>query len=174
MRNNYLAPVLAVFLLASFSQAQIAAGGIYTLQQASVANGGGTVIDGSNRYRIDGTVGQSIASQQSTGGSYVLVSGFWSALLAPTAGDASISGRVLLENGQGIRGVVVTLMGGPLTTPRIFVTNNFGNFKFDGVEVGQAYVLSVEHKRYGFGQPTQIISLTDNVSGILFTANWLN
>lgn len=72
--------------------------------------------------------------------------------------------------GAGIRNVVVTLTGADGTT-RSAVTGSFGYFRFDEVEVGATYVLSVHAKRFTFSQPTQVISVKDDMDGIIFTAD---
>jgi hypothetical protein len=54
---------------------------------------------------------------------------------------------------------------------RTVLTNPFGYFRFDDVESGQAYVVGVRSKRYQFANPTQIVSVEDNVTGIIFYAS---
>ena len=110
-----------------------------------------------------------------TGSPYNVKSGFWNApSLVPTAANVSISGRVVREDGMGITNVRVTLEGGALTTPRIARTSSFGYFTFDDVESAHTYVISVSSKSYGFGQPSQTISVIDNVTDLIFQASWQN
>lgn len=90
-------------------------------------------------------------------------------ILAPTAANASIQGRVLSAKGYGISGsnVVLTDMNGNTLSVR---TNSFGFYNFPELEVGQTYILTVNHKGLSFVPPTQVIALTEDVSEVNFTA----
>lgn len=90
--------------------------------------------------------------------------------LSPTAADASISGRVMTADGRGIKGASVTLSsGGPERNIRV-ITGTFGYYRFDGLRVGETYVLTVGAKRYTFANPSRAVSLDDEVSDADFTA----
>jgi hypothetical protein len=90
--------------------------------------------------------------------------------VAPSAANASIIGRVMTENGAGIRNAVVVVTGGSLTEPRSYRTNSFGYYRFTDLEVGQTYVLTINSKRFVFTNPTLLITLEDNVSDANFVA----
>lgn len=167
----------SAFCLLCFSavNAQISTGGSYTLNQTVIANGGGTSSDAGNTYQVEGTSGQSAAGTNSTGGTYTTRGGFWAGtLMSPTAANATVSGRVRGIAGEGLRNVTVILEGGTLFTPRRTRTNAFGGFTFEDVPVGQVYIISVQNKKYGFQQESQVISVLDNVADIIFQANWEN
>lgn len=170
-QNTFAVLTLCLVLSASAS-AQIASGGIYGLEQAVVANGGGNSAGGF--YAVEGTSGQSAAGTNGTGGAYALRGGFWQPLVGPSAASVSISGRVLREDGLGIRNVLVTITGNTLTTPRTALTASFGYFTFEDIDAGQTYVITVTSKRYGFANPSQAISVVDNVSDVIFTSTWQN
>ena len=87
------------------------------------------------------------------------------------AANASISGRVLTSNGNGIRNAVVTLSGGTLTQPVTIQTGPFGSYNFEGLQVGQTYFMQVSAKRFRFSSPSRIITLQDNLEGMDFIAN---
>ncbi|MBS1796577.1 MAG: carboxypeptidase regulatory-like domain-containing protein [Acidobacteria bacterium] len=89
-------------------------------------------------------------------------------VLAPTAANAVVAGRVTTAEGAGIRGAAVTLTdaGG---RARTVTTGTFGYYNFADVPVGTA-VLTVTSKRYAFDDPTRIIDVRDNVGEIVFTA----
>jgi hypothetical protein len=165
-----------IFLLVPAFGISAQSGGSYTIEQSVVANGGGVQNNTTgNIYKIEGTAGQSAAGEFALGGIYTLRNGFWTpSLLAPTAAGVSISGRVTGISGEGLRDVNVTLTGGTLITPRRARTNTFGNFTFEDVEVGQIYTISVQHRKYGFSQESQVISVLDNISDLLFRAGWEN
>jgi hypothetical protein len=89
--------------------------------------------------------------------------------LAPTAAGISISGRVITASGQGITNSVLTLSdsSGHVRTAR---TAGFGYYRFDDVQAGETYVLSVSSKRFAFQDPTRIISVQDDISDADFVA----
>lgn len=91
------------------------------------------------------------------------------AALTPTAASASISGRVTTADGRGIRNADVVLSSGSQRNSRI-VTSTFGYYRFDGLRVGETYVLTVGSKRYTFGETSRVVSLRDEVTDANFTA----
>lgn len=167
---------LNLSLLVIGAPAQVASGGGYTLNQAVIASGGGTSGDALNHnYKIESTAGQPAAGTFASGGAYSARSGFWIPNpAAPTAAGSSINGKVLGLLGGGLPNVTLTLSGGSLLVPRTARTGSFGYFRFDDVVVGQIYILSVRSKKYGFGQDTQVISLLEDVTDIIFQASWVN
>ena len=89
--------------------------------------------------------------------------------LAPTAASASVSGRILTSNGQGIRNVSVTLIedDGTIHTAK---TGSFGYYNFEGIAVGQAIVVRVSAKNYRFSPNSQVINLYDSLADVNFAA----
>jgi CSLREA domain-containing protein len=100
-----------------------------------------------------------------------IAAGWGLQFLAPTSAEASISGRVTTANGNGIRNAIVKLTGGRLTEPRYVATGAFGSYVFDGLAVGETYLIQVSAKRFRFAQPSRIFTLQDNVTDMDFTAN---
>lgn len=96
---------------------------------------------------------------------------FGCGLLTPSAAPASISGRVMDGRGRGISRVFITVEGGTLGSPKTVVTNPFGYYKIDDLEVGDLYILSAASKRYSFVEPTVVVSLQENLAGINFVAS---
>ena len=90
--------------------------------------------------------------------------------VAPTAAQASISGRVTTADGLGIRNAEMVLTGNSLTEPMRVTTSSFGYFSFEGLATGETYVLTVNSRRFTFQAPSQVISLVDNAAEINFTA----
>jgi hypothetical protein len=89
--------------------------------------------------------------------------------LAPTAANVSVGGRVLSAQVHGIRNASVTLTDANGAT-RTVITSSFGYYRFDDVEVGQTYVVSVRSKRFQFSNPTQVIALLDELTDLTFVA----
>lgn len=174
-RKLFAAIISTAFVMTTtvvHSNAQIAAGGSYSLEQSVIGNGGGSSSGGS--YAVQGTAGQAAAGTNMYSANYVALNGFWNNLLEPTAASARIEGRILDAEGNGIRNISIVLTGAPLSAPRIVKTNNFGKFSFEDVETGQTYVITVSSKKYGFGQPSRVITLQENVSDIVFQSTWEN
>ena len=88
-------------------------------------------------------------------------------VLAPTAASVSVSGRVLV-NDRGLRNAFVTLtdQNGNTRTVR---SSSFGYYRFDEVEVGQTYIVSVRSKRYQFAP--QVVSVSEELSELNFYSN---
>lgn len=91
--------------------------------------------------------------------------------IQPTAAQASISGRVTTAEGAGIRNARVVITGNSLPEARVVTTGSFGYFSFDGLTVGETYVVTVNSQRYTFSVPSRVITLVDNVVDADFTAN---
>lgn len=88
-----------------------------------------------------------------------------------TAAGASISGRVITMSGRGVAGVpvIVTDSAG---NSRTAISNSFGAYYFESNNVGETYVITANHKKYQFQNPTQIVNLSESISGLDFiTAN---
>jgi hypothetical protein len=100
------------------------------------------------------------------------ISGGWGLeFVTSTAAGASLSGRVSTADGRGIRNARVTISGPGLSEMRVATTSSFGYFAFQGLQVGQTYIVTVNSKRYTFAAPTRSISLVDNVSDVDFIAD---
>ncbi len=108
--------------------------------------------------------------QRMGGGSPVINGGWGLQLLAPSAAQVSIAGRVLSAGGRAIGGAIVTVQGVDGTVRR-FTTNTFGYYRVDGLAAGGTYVVSVNARRYTFPNSGRVVSLEDNVSGLDFVAN---
>lgn len=72
-------------------------------------------------------------------------------LLVPiTAANIPVSGRVLTsDGGRGVSRAQVILTDENGAT-RTAMTNPFGYFRFDEIEAGQSYVVTIQHKQYRF------------------------
>lgn len=86
------------------------------------------------------------------------------------AGNVSIGGRIRTSAGNGIRGAVVTLSGGSLSSPITSRTGGFGYFSFPSVAIGGTYTVTVQTKSYVFAQPSRNVTPTGNVADLDFNA----
>ena len=126
-------------------------------------------------YRIAGGAATMVNSSVNIYSNYVTapnVTGFsdWTlAQAAPTAANVDLSGRVVTANGRGITKVRVTLTDAAGNS-RTALTSSFGYYRFEEVEAGQTYILSVASKRFRFDPPSRVVSVVDEVTDIDFVA----
>ena len=142
-------------------------GGGYVITQSVIAGGGGT--SNGDSYSVTGTISQSIAGTDSIGSAFRVRGGFWQSQFSPTAAMVTLSGRVSTAENQGISRARVTINSSDGTT-RTALTGAFGYFRFDDVEVGQTYIVSIHSKRFQFANPTQVVSVNDEITDLDFTA----
>ena len=155
-------------LLFSAGSLQAQSGGAFAIEQSVVASGGASNLSG-GAFTVGGTAGQTVVGSSGTG-SFNLRGGFWEVQpLAPTAAMVSVSGKVSTANGLGIRNVIVTLTG-PDGSIRTTVTGSFGIYQFADVEVGGTYVLTIAPKRYVIANPTQVVTVRDEIANLDFVA----
>lgn len=164
--------LILVILIVAFAVTNAAAQP-YAITRSVIASGGGQnstgTAAGGNVYRLDGTIGQTVAGQPATGAPFNVFAGFWNpGNFAPTAAGVTLGGRITTANGAGIRNVNVTLLS--MNGARREVRSGAGGFySFEDVTAGETFVISVA-KRYRFAQPTQIHPVTEDVLDINFVA----
>ena len=88
-------------------------------------------------------------------------------VLAPTAADASVAGRVLAGK-RGVSGATVVLTDRQ-GAERPTRTNSFGYFRFAEVAAGETYIIQIRAKRYRFAP--QIVAVTGDLSELSFSAD---
>lgn len=88
---------------------------------------------------------------------FAIVSGF-----APTAASASVSGRVGTSDGRGISNAVLSITNTRTGETRSARTGSFGYYSIGDLATGETYVLTINSKRFVFGNPSRVISLSDN------------
>jgi Carboxypeptidase regulatory-like domain len=161
--KNILLILIAILILVSansFGQS----GGTFAITESVIAGGGGQNASGGT-FSIDGTIGQTAAGNAISGLPFKITSGFWNSSAAPTAANAGINGRVTTAGGRPIRNVTLIIEGGNLSEPKFARTNTFGYYRFQDLEVGQVYIVSISAKRYSFANPSRVIILNENLDG---------
>lgn len=94
---------------------------------------------------------------------------FTSEELIPTAGDVSVSGRVVDWRGRGVRGITFTLLDAASGQTTQAVSNNFGYYTFNEVQVGRFYILTANStKRYLITDEQRSFAVNDSLSNIDF------
>lgn len=88
--------------------------------------------------------------------------------LAPTAAAGIISGRARTSSGRGVKHAVIMLTGGNLQEPIYATTNQFGNYRFEDIAVGQTYVLQILSGRYTFQNPSMLVNLDESLTNADF------
>ena len=84
--------------------------------------------------------------------------------------SASITGRVITTDGQGIRNAVVTLSGGNLPAPLRATTSSFGYYQFPDLPGEESYTLTVTTRRFEFSQNLLGLYLIRDTSNLDFVA----
>jgi uncharacterized repeat protein (TIGR01451 family) len=88
--------------------------------------------------------------------------------LAPTAANASVSGRVITSDGRGVFGALVTITG-PNGYVRHAITNPFGYYRLIDVPVGGTYAVGANHKRFVIHG--RAVSVMDDIADMILTAD---
>jgi hypothetical protein len=140
-----------------YSEAGSALGGSGT--QTFAGNFGATNSNGTWRLYVRDDAGTPLVV---TG---CMQSGWGIEFLASTAANAEVSGRVLNEAGQGVRGAIVSMTDQAGQT-RTAVTGSFGYYHFAEVRTGGTYIVSVTSQRYTFAP--RILQVFDNVTDFDF------
>jgi len=88
-------------------------------------------------------------------------------ILAPTAANVSLSGRVSNGQGKGVMKAQLTMTNsqGEKFYAR---SNSFGYFRFTEVEAGETYIITVKSKQYTFAP--QVVNAGQDVTDIIFIA----
>jgi hypothetical protein len=86
--------------------------------------------------------------------------------LAPTAANVSVSGRVMNAKFGVPRAQII--LTGSSGVRKSLLTNSFGFFRFDDVQVGETYIVEVVSKRYSFAP--RAITVLDEISDMDFYA----
>jgi subtilisin family serine protease len=96
---------------------------------------------------------------------------FTSEPVAPTAADATVSGRIVNQSGRGVRGVYLTLYDAGTGETLVSVTNSFGFYSFSNLNVTDFYQLTAfSTKRVSISDPVRTFTLNDDLAGVNFTA----
>ena len=144
----------------------------YTVTAGNLPGG----IDLTTNFAPDAVIGLSGTPSESgifnfsitaTDGANSNTTDFTMEVFGPTSAQVEIAGRVLTQAGSGIRNarISMTAQDGSI---RHTMTNMFGYYRFTNVEVGETYILTVVSKQYIFAP--QVVSVTENVSGLNFIA----
>lgn len=156
-----------VFALSvSFPYGQVITGGTFLIDK-SVTKPAGDSTGGS--FGVTTTAGQAVTGNNLHGSTYMISSGFWTFILAPTAASVTVGGRVITAHGFGIRNAILTLTmqnGTSLTT----VTGSLGYYQFSGVTAGQTVTITVRAPRYTFDQSVRVLNVSDEVNDFNFVA----
>ncbi|HKX82633.1 MAG TPA: hypothetical protein VJL58_00305 [Pyrinomonadaceae bacterium] len=84
---------------------------------------------------------------------------------------ASLAGRVVTGGGMPVRNARVTVSGGNLPAPLVGYTSGFGYFRFDTLQAGVQYTVSVQAGKYTFNQPSQTVTLSGDIEDLNFIAD---
>jgi len=88
-----------------------------------------------------------------------------------TAARVSVGGRVTDDFGNGLARTTLTIVNTANSERFTTVSNSFGYYQFDGLEVGNFYIISAYNKRYTFETDTHVLNLNDAVEDMDFRAS---
>ncbi len=88
-------------------------------------------------------------------------------ILAPTAADASVRGRLLTPFGRGLAGATIILTNTNSGEVYYARSTTLGYFNFQALESGDFYILSVNSKRYRFN--SQSFTLNESIDDLVLT-----
>lgn len=87
-----------------------------------------------------------------------------------TAAAVSVSGATLTQHGKPLTRTLVTIQNALTGEIRSTYSNNFGRYRFEGLPVGDTYIVTVSNRRYVFEPNTQVFMLIDAIDGLNFSA----
>lgn len=122
---------------------------------------GGTDPNGTWRLYVRDDNGAAIAA----GGTNGTIAGWGLEIFSQTGAATSISGRVRLPEGAGVRGAIVLVSGGGLLSPKFALTNTAGYYNISGLQAGQTYTIQVSNRRYIFSPSIAAFTSNGNLSG---------
>lgn len=97
---------------------------------------------------------------------------FTSQQLAPTAGEATVGGRIVDRRGRGVRGIRLTLFDATTGQTIHRTTNSFGYYSFTELDLLDFYVLTAfSNSRYTILDNERSFTLHDNLANMNFFAD---
>lgn len=128
----------------------------------------GTSTQGTWNFVISDQAAADAGTVDANGLSLIVTPRSFVCALAPTAANASVSGRVFNADGRAVSRAVVKLTTLDGET-RTVITNAFGYYRFEEVAVGQTYSFSISGKKLIF--PTRFINVNEDIEDLNFTAD---
>ncbi|HMJ08953.1 MAG TPA: S8 family serine peptidase [Pyrinomonadaceae bacterium] len=95
---------------------------------------------------------------------------FTSQQITPTAGRATLGGRVVNSFGRGVHGVTLYLYSGNGGPPQLALTNSFGYYRFTDLPVGVLYIVGVQQSRRTVSNNVRSLTLNDDTTDVNFVA----
>lgn len=97
---------------------------------------------------------------------------FTSDELAPTAGEVSVTGRIVDRRGRGVKGISLSMLDVSTGVTKWATTNSFGYYSFEELDVMDFYILTAYNKgRYTIVNPQRSFTLRENLSNVDFLAD---
>ena len=167
--TNYDPAIYALSLASCPAGTANAATNCVTGIDSGGANSAETISDARTDAMPAGTYYLFVDSFYSTGalssGAYTLAINCTLVNPVVTAAGVTVGGRITTAKGRGIRNVVVNLTDQNGMT-RTVISGASGYFRFDDVESGQTYVVTVRSRRFTFAP--RVLEITDNISNLDF------
>jgi hypothetical protein len=94
-----------------------------------------------------------------------IMGGWGIELLSVTSADATVSGRVITQTGNGLRGAKVTMVDS-LGRVKTATTSSLGYYQFDEIDTGETYIIGVASKRFRFSP--RVVQVNDSLTDVDF------
>lgn len=91
--------------------------------------------------------------------------------VVPTAASTYVRGRILSNGGLPISRTLVTIQNVNTGEIQRTLSNSFGYYRFDDLEVGNFYIVTVENRKYVFTPNSASFTLNDAVESLDFTSS---
>lgn len=94
------------------------------------------------------------------------IAGGWGIeIITQTGQPVELGGVVRTSDGRGISRAAIIISGGNLSQPLITYSNNFGFYRFSGLQSGQSYSVQVLQSKYVFNPSVFNVTLTGTLQG---------
>ena len=134
--------------------------GVFSVTKSAISNGGDT--SSSGVFSVKASLGQAIASDASSGGSFNTRGGFW-----PSGGIVVVAGTLLSSQGRGIRRATIKFTD-PQGNYFVALSGRLGNFRFSALEPNKTYTVTIQNARFHFAP--QSFNFGDNALNLTIMA----
>lgn len=83
----------------------------------------------------------------------------------------SIAGEVMIDSGEMVKRVAVVVMDLNTLDTQTAMTNDFGYFEFNDLQLGSTFIVSVRSNRFAFSFPYQTLTLGAPVRKVRFVGS---
>jgi hypothetical protein len=164
MKKTLLTILICITFVLLAAETPSQSGGSFVIERSTIA-GGGNVGSG-GIFVVTSSMGEAVSGMTGTGGGFEAGPGFWNVWST----GYSITGSVVRSDGRGITNAAASLTGGPLQQMVQIRTTRLGGFRFDNLQPGFTYTVTVSARRFTFSPDNQKVLLDNTAEGLTFIA----